>query len=204
MDQAENVRRVLIGSTTEPFQPQEKENGITGEVLEELKRRNIPFILLTKDASAADSAERMDYSPENQVYLTINSEEIRTRFEKRSSPQKDRIRAIKILHAAGINATAYIGPVFPLLTDIPALFEELKGTALSVHLEAYNPKMGNYTEIKEKLSEAEKAEFERVYGNPENYQRFWDDFRNKTMELNQTYGYLLDFTIFNYDSYFNE
>ena len=84
------------------------------------------------------------------------------------------------------------------------LFEELKGTALSVHLEAYNPKMGNYTEIKEKLSEAEKAEFEKIYGNPENYQRFWDDFRNKTMELNQTYGYSLDFTIFNYDSYFNE
>ncbi len=195
-----DISRVLIGSTTEAFQEIEKDFYTTLEMLKLLKENNIPFVLLTKQPYIADYIDLINYSEKNLIYLTVNSEIIRTLFEKRSKPIINRIEAIKKLYLNNIDVIAYIGPFFPELTDINELFESLKDKVKKVYIEAYHPKMGNFFAIREILKD--KPEIVDILINKEKYETYWEEKKNEIEELNKNYGFILKFFITNYESYY--
>ncbi len=194
-----DVKRILIGSTTEPFQLTEKYT-ITIEIINLLKQKNIPFVILTKQPHIAQYVEEISYSKENIVYLTLNSEIIREIFEKRSKSMEDRISAIEKIYKCKIKVIAYIGPFFPFLTDVDHLFKKLHKKIESIYIEAYHPGMGNFEEIKKILKE--KEDTLEVLNNSKRYYEYWDKTKSHIEKLNTIYGYKVEFFIPDYNGFY--
>lgn len=195
-----DIERVLIGSTTEPFQIVEDQFQHTISSIRLLKKYNIPFVLLTKQPFISNYIEDINYSEKNLIYLTVNSEVIRELFEKRSFPEEGRIRAIEKLYKNNINVIAYIGPFFPELTDVNELFEKLNGKVANVYIEAYHPKMGNFELIKSKL--AHRKDIIEILTEKDNYLSYWNNKKMEIEKINEIYNYKLKFFITDYESYY--
>lgn len=199
------VRQVLIGSTTEPFQNAEDEFHITRDTLRLLKSKKIPVIILTKSPRVADHADLLDYSADNRVYITINSEPVRAIFEKDSAPQNERLDAAKKLVSAGVPVVAYVSPVFPALTDVSGVMDSLAsvtGSSFKVHLETYNPKMGNWPEVRQALPEKDKALYERIFSSKGDYDSYWSNFLEETLKRNLKLGLKIEFHVNPFDSFY--
>lgn len=184
LEEKTNIKKVLIGSTTEPFQPVEREAGLSIGSIRMLKRKEIPFVLLTKQPFIASFVDELTYHPENTIYFTINSEDVRKIFEENSQPTDERINAIEKLYINGINVIAYIGPYFPFLTDYTSLFRKLEGKVKLICIEAYHPGMGNSTEI------LKIAPFlKEIISNHIKYYEFWEELKEKIKKECREYGY---------------
>ncbi|MCX7821611.1 MAG: hypothetical protein N2258_08070 [Brevinematales bacterium] len=195
-----DIDRVLIGSTTEVFQILEDKFNLIISSIRLLKKYNVPFVLLTKQPFVADYIQDIDYSNRNLIYITVNSEIIRKLFEKRSFPMEERIEAINKLFKNKLNVIAYIGPFFPELTDINEIFEILQGKVSKVYIEAYHPKMGNFSLIKRKLED--RQDILDILMDKHRYVSYWEKKKMEIEEINKLYNYELKFFITQYDSYY--
>ncbi len=206
--ESKKIKKILLGSTTEVFQPAEENHGITRRILEILKDREIPVVILTKMKLIIEYIDLLKYSKGNTVYFTYNSEKVRDLFEKRGDSQSQRRDAIAALRKNNINLAAYVSPAFPFLTDVKKIFEELQGITDNVFFEAYNIKMGNWFDIRKKIEDFDAAddgiisEYERIFFNENEYYAYWNGFVSSVNSLNSAYGYKLKFYIYNYDSYY--
>ena len=86
-----------------------------------------------------------------------------------------RLAAMKTLHDAGIRTTCFISPIFPALTDVPAIIDRVKSQCQLVWLENLNLR-GSYKTvildyIREKHPELLPV-YQEIYqkGNPE----YWE------------------------------
>jgi len=199
----ENIGKVLIGSTAEVFQPIEQEYHLTENTLKILKKYQIPFVLLTKMNGIVNFLDLLDYSEKNTIYFTYNHESVRTLFEKRSFPQIERLKVIQSIFERKIRLNVYISPVFPGITDVQLVFEELKGKTDRIYFEAYNPRLGNWDEIRLKLPDGLISEYERIFFQKEDYKTFWNDFKANTDRLNGAYGYKIQYFIYPFGEYYN-
>ncbi len=198
-----NLRRVLIGSTTEPFQQAENEYHITRDIISILKRKNIPLVILTKSSDVAQFARDLCYSQKNKIYITVNTGIVRDLFEKSSPPQAERITAIEKMHQNGIDTIAYVSPVFPIFTDVENIFESLRGKTKKIYFEAYNPRLGNFDDVKLKLDEETLGEYQKIFFDPFNYEQYWKDFIEKTNRLNEQYNFNIEIFIYPFNSYYS-
>ena len=199
LNEKNDINRVLIGSTTEPFPPLE-ELSLTISAIKMLKAKNIPFVMLTRQPVVAKYIDIISYHKENTIYFTVNSETVRAFFEKRSAPQSERIKAIQKLYSAGIKVIAYIGPFFPYITDIERLLESISGRVKKIYIEAYHPKMGNFEEIREILNE--KPDVIKIFESKESYCKYWDEVKEKIFTTKKLYDFELKFLVPEYDEYY--
>lgn len=197
-----NIKRILIGSTTEPFQPVERKYNITSSILKILKSYNIPIVILTKSNFILDYLELID-SENNKIYFTYNSEIVRELFEKRTFPQEQRLKVIGLLNKSKVRLIVYISPVFPFLTDIKTIFENLNGLTKKIYIEGYNAKMGNWEDIKTKLSKDLVLKYEKIFFNEFEYNSYWDEFISFTNDLNSKFNFDIQYFIYPFDSYYN-
>ena len=188
----QNIKRVLIGSTTEPLQPVEEKYKITYDVLKILKSHDIPVVILSKINFIVNYLDLLDYSKKNKIYFTYNSEIIWEMFEKRSYPPKDRLKIIESINNSNIDMVVYIGPVFPFLTNVK-----------KIYFEGYNAKLGNWTDIKEKMDENLILNYKKIFFIESEYDKYWDDFITQTNELNKKFGFDLQYFIYPFDSFYN-
>lgn len=202
------IGRVLIGSTTEPFQEAEKTYHLTGDSVGLLRSRKIPVVILTKSPGVAGLAGLLDYSDRNRVYLTINSDRVRDLFERNSAPAGERLEAARTLMKAGVGTVLYVSPVFPFLTDMKGIWNSLK-TAFQdeerfpeIRAEAYNPKMGNWDDVRKLLPDELKMPYDLIYGNPEEYERYWNGFRKETESFFMAEGLHVTVKVEPYDSWY--
>lgn len=196
-------RRVLIGSITEVFQPVEKQYELTASILRRLKKDNIPLVILTKSADIGSWASELNYSEHNHVYITINVSFIAENLEKRSHKYARRLEAAKELTRAGVKVILYVSPVIPNITDYKDLFEKAQGKAPALYFESYNPKLGQWDQVKKKLEPESLKIIERVYSSEENYKNYWESWKEQVVEYNKAYSLELDFFIYPFDSYYN-
>ncbi len=203
LKQKKGIRRILIGSTTDPFQQVEEKYHITLQIMEILKSHEIPVVLLTKMNDIAGHLDLFTYSEKNIIYFTVNSEIVRQLFEKNSPCQKERLDVIESIYKRNIGLTAYIGPVFPYLTDIKSLFKDLKGRVKKVCLEGYNARLGNWEDIKKKLDPDRIKKYADIFFNEEIYNSYWLEFVNSTRQLNDQYGFDVRFFIYPFNSFYN-
>ena len=198
-----SIKRILIGSTTEPFQPVDEQYKLTSQIIEILKSYNIPFVILTKMNYIANYFDLIQYSPRNKIYFTYNCEEIRELFEKRSFSATRRLDVIEELNRTQTDFIVYISPVFPYLTDIETIFQELNGKTKKIYMEGFNAKIGNWNEIRSKLSEELISKYEKIFFNKDEYDLYWNKFRADTDELNKKFNFDIQYFMYPFDSYYN-
>lgn len=196
------IKRILIGSTTEPVQPVEKKFKIFENIIGLLKRYNIPVVILTKSVLIEDYLDKLQYSDKNKIYFTYNSEIVHRLFEPQSASMDKRVEVIDTINKTGMELIVYISPVFPYLTDISEILNKLKNKTKKIYFEAYNIKIGNWKELKTKLNKELISIYEKIFFNKYEYKKYWNNFIKNTNTLTQNYGYSVKYFIHSFDSYY--
>jgi DNA repair photolyase len=111
-----------LGTNTDPYQPVERELGITRQILEVLDRFNHPVTIVTKSALILrdlDILARMAQRGlvEATVSVTTLDPELARKREPRAPTPPRRLAAIEALAAAGISTGVLAAPMIPALND---------------------------------------------------------------------------------------
>ena len=131
-------QRVHLGGNTDPYQPVERELGITRSVLEVLERFDHPISVITKSdliTRDADILGRMAAKGLAKAYIsvtTLDRQLARTMEPRAATPQR-RLDAIRTLAAAGVPTGVGFAPVIPGLNDheLEAVLEAAAGAGAS-------------------------------------------------------------------------
>ena len=124
---------IVIGTATDPYQPAERRFRVTRAILERLASyEGLSVGIITKSPLVTrdiDVLRRLAARSDLEVYVSLialDPKLIRT-FEVRSPLPAVRLRALRRLTAAGINAGLIVAPVLPGVTDdvshLEALFQ---------------------------------------------------------------------------------
>lgn len=113
---------VHIGGNTDPYQPVEKETGITRSVLEVLERFNHPLSIITKSALIARDADILGrMGRKNQaaacISITTLDRKLARDMEPRAATPALRLQTISRLADAGCPVMVGFAPVIPGLND---------------------------------------------------------------------------------------
>ena len=124
---------IVIGTATDPYQPGERRFRATRQVLERLARcEGLNIGIITKSPLVArdiDVLQRIADKSDLQVHVSLTTVDaaIIRRLEARSPMPAARLRALRKLTAAGVNAGLIVAPVLPGITDdvphLEALFQ---------------------------------------------------------------------------------
>jgi len=118
---------VLFSSVCDPYQPAEEKYQITRKCLEVLLAADWPVEILTKSDLVLRDLDLLKQFKEVTVgwSITTDREEIKKIFEPNSPSIAARLKAAQVVHDAGIETYAFIGPILPM--DPEVLAKELIG-----------------------------------------------------------------------------
>jgi DNA repair photolyase len=113
---------IALGTNTDPYQPIERERGITRSILEVLERTSHPVGIVTKSALVVrdiDILERMAARGLAKVALSVTTldRRIARAMEPRAATPEKRLEAIGKLSDAGIPVGVMAAPIIPGLND---------------------------------------------------------------------------------------
>jgi DNA repair photolyase len=111
-----------LGTNTDPYQPIERELGITRQILEVLDRFNHPVTIVTKSALILrdlDILARMAQRGlvDATISVTTLDPDLARKLEPRAPTPPRRLAAIEALAAAGISTGVLAAPMIPALND---------------------------------------------------------------------------------------
>ena len=134
----------FVSSVTDPYNPQEKIYGRTREFLRTFQGVDISLSLQTKSDLILRDIDLIRTFKNVRVGFSINTldENFRADMDNAASIAR-RLDAMKILHAAGIRTTCFISPIFPGITNVPAIIDAAKNFCNLVWLENLNLR-GNF------------------------------------------------------------
>ena len=126
---------IFISSATDPYQPIEIKYGRTHALLEELIGVGMDVLVVTKSDLVVRDIElfkKLDAT----VALSINTldESFRSDMDG-SSRIAAKISTLNTLHKNNIHTVCFISPIFPAVTDVPAIIEEVTGKCDAVWIE---------------------------------------------------------------------
>jgi len=121
--------QVFVSSLTDAYQPLEKKYELTRKLLEILLEKQFPVCIQTKSSLVARDIDLLKKFNEREVGFTIITldESVKKNFEPFSSPIKERLDTLRLLHENGTETYIFAGPVLPHITDKDV--EELVRTA---------------------------------------------------------------------------
>ena len=121
---------LALSGVTDPYQPIERERGITRRCLEVLVRFRNPVGIITKNEMVtrdADLLAELASFDASRVFMSITTldEELAGKLEPRCSRPQRRLQAIRDLTAAGVPCGVMLAPIIPGLNDheIPRILE---------------------------------------------------------------------------------
>src|SRR5215470_13987297 len=117
------VEHIAIGTATDPYQPAEREYGVTRACLEELaKREGLSVSIITKSDQIVrdiDVLQRIAARSDLAIDITITT--LRTRLARMLEPRAPRpdlrLAAVKQLNEAGLAVGISASPLIPGITD---------------------------------------------------------------------------------------
>ncbi|MBP7462349.1 MAG: radical SAM protein [Candidatus Delongbacteria bacterium] len=135
------VKKILIGSVTDPYQPVEKEYRMTRRILALLAEREIACTILTKSDLILRDIDWLKQLPKVTICFTLNDPEIISRLEHQTPRLETRMDAIAELNHQGIYTYAHIGPYFPFITHYETFLHRLGSSCRRINFESPNFKM---------------------------------------------------------------
>ena len=140
-------KELFFGSVTDPYNPEEEKYGRTRALLEQLKDSGIKLSIQTKSDLVLRDLDLIKTFPDARIGFSINTldENFRADMDKAVSIER-RIAAMKAVHDAGIRTTCFISPIFPGITDVTAIIDQVKNQCNLVWLENLNLR-GSYRAV---------------------------------------------------------
>jgi DNA repair photolyase len=126
---------IAIGSATDPYQPAEREFGVTRAILERIaERTGLSLSITTKSDQVVRDIDLLKrISQRSSLTINITIVTMRTRLARILEPRAPlpdlRLKALRKLRDAGIHAGVFAMPVLPGLTDSEADLESLARAA---------------------------------------------------------------------------
>ena len=147
-------QRVVIGSVTDGYLPQEEQFGNTRRLLEQLRGSGAEILVCTKSDLVIRDIDLLKEMGKVTVSWSINTldEAFRADMDKAVSIER-RLAAMKQVYDAGIRTVCFISPVFPGITDFEAIFQRAKDQCDLVWLENLNLRGGFKQEILDYIGE---------------------------------------------------
>jgi DNA repair photolyase len=113
---------LAIGTATDPYQPIEGKYRLTRRCLEALVDHPMPTSIVTKGPLVVrdiDVLNRLDEETDLTVYFSVPcvDEAIVRKTDPGTAPPRQRLRALRMLREAGIDAAVLCMPVLPGITD---------------------------------------------------------------------------------------
>ena len=132
-------QRVVIGSVTDGYLPQEKQIRNTRRILEQLKNSGAEILICTKSDLVLRDIDLLKEMGKVTVSWSINTldEKFQADMDQAASISH-RLEAMKQVYEAGIRTVCFISPVFPGITDFEKIFERVKDQCDLVWLENLN------------------------------------------------------------------
>lgn len=120
-------QRIVIGSVTDGYLPEEELFKNTRKLLEQLVDSDADIIICTKSDLVLRDLDILKRMKKVSVSWSINTldEEFKNDMDSAVSIKR-RIEAMKKVYQEGIRTICFVSPVFPGITDIEAIFNELK------------------------------------------------------------------------------
>ena len=150
-------QKVIIGTVTDGYLPQEETYCRTRKILEELKDSGADILICTKsDLVLRDLDLLKEINRKNMLTVSwsVNTldEDFREDMDDAVSIGR-RLAAMKKVYDAGIRTVCFISPVFPGITDIEAIIDRAKDQCDLVWLENLNLRGGFKKTIMDYISE---------------------------------------------------
>lgn len=132
-------QRVVIGSVTDGYLPQEAQFRNTRKLLEQLKNSGAELLICTKSDLILRDLDLLKEMGKVTVSWSINTleETFQSDMDNAVSVER-RLDAMKQVYDAGIRTVCFISPVFPGITDFEAIFHRVKEQCDLVWLENLN------------------------------------------------------------------
>lgn len=115
-------QNITLGANTDPYQPVEREYGITREILEVLRKFRHPVAIITKGALVTRDLDILSEMAALNlcsvaVSVTTLNADLKRTLEPRAASANARLAAMAELSRAGIPVTLLFAPVIPGLND---------------------------------------------------------------------------------------
>lgn len=183
---------MILGSVTDCYNYLEKKYERTREFLKQMAGSGINLIITTKSDLVLRDLDLIKTYNDPLVSLSLNTldEEFKNDMDKAVSIKR-RIEALKILHKNNIRTTCFISPIFPEITNVFDIIEEVKDYTDYIWLEnlnlrgSYKPKILNY--IKEKYPDLVDL-YDNIYNKNDN--SYWEDLNNKVSDYANKFGFM--------------
>ncbi len=131
----DHPEHIAIGSATDPYQPAEREYGVTRACLEELvQREGLSISITTKSNQVVRDVELLRrIAARSALYVNMTVTTLRPRLARWLEPRAPRpdlrLAALRILRDAGVPAGVLASPVLPGITDGAGELEALAQAA---------------------------------------------------------------------------
>jgi DNA repair photolyase len=157
-------KTILLGSTTECFQPVEKGFHLTGKLLEILNSNGISYVILTRSPYIVEYIPLLSRQNCKAIYFTVNNfnRSIKQYLEPNSPSFESRNTAVEMLIHSGLPVIPYYSPVIPWVSDIEKIFYTFD-KARKIEFECLNFRLNNILEIVNCISFAEPLLKDKFY-----------------------------------------
>lgn len=173
--------QVLLGSTTECFQPIEKKYGITARILEILNKNKIYYVILSRSPYILDYIHLLKEGFCRKIYFTVNNfpEEFKAQLEPYSPGFVLRDVAVNTLLEEGVPVVPYFSPLLPGISQYKGVFDKFP-KAQSVEFEGLNFKLNNIDDIIGNIAaqdEALRIKYEQMLAGGAFYAKVWQEIK---------------------------
>lgn len=134
-----NGQRVVIGSVTDGYHPLEERYRRTRALLEQLKNSGAKIMICTKSDLVIRDLDLLTQMKDVTVSWSVNTldETFKNDMDNAVSIER-RLSAMKKVYDAGIRTVCFTAPIFPGITDVPAIIEKAKDRCDFIWLENLN------------------------------------------------------------------
>ncbi|MEX6500547.1 PA0069 family radical SAM protein [Pseudomonas zhanjiangensis] len=113
---------IALGTNTDPYQPIEREQRLTRQILEVLLRLRHPLTIVTKGALILRDLDLLTALARQRlvsvhISLTSLDDELKRILEPRAAAPAARLRTIRVLHEQGIPVGVLCAPMIPMIND---------------------------------------------------------------------------------------
>lgn len=184
-------KEAFFSSVTDPYQPHEAKYKRTRMILEQLQGTGIRLSISTKSDLILRDLDLIKSFPGSRVSWSINTldEAFHKEMDHGVSIER-RLEAMRQFYEAGIETTCFISPIFPGITDVPAIIDRVKGQCNLIWLENLNLRGDYKGRIFDWIHE-KHPEFDGLYRQiySKNDRTYWSELDARVREYTQTNGF---------------